>query len=150
MSLIKWILETSSQNAINAQKRTLIVNVFSAKVLIEDSIFTSPTGEVTTILRGHPSHAKVKPLAGRAKTIPSFFSYFKPWVLVRPWKSNPRLSALQSTLFIHSEWYFFVPRQSGGTRSLEREKSFQPRRISSSWPHRRHETSCGLLCGHRD
>ena len=49
MSLLKWILETSSQNAINAQKRTLIVNVFSAKVLIEDTIFTSPTGEVTAI-----------------------------------------------------------------------------------------------------
>ena len=31
---------------------------------------------MTAILRGHPSHAKVKPLAGRAKTIPSFLSYF--------------------------------------------------------------------------
>ena len=35
------------------------VNVFSTKVLIGDTIFTSPTGDGTTILRGHPSHAKV-------------------------------------------------------------------------------------------
>ena len=33
----------------------LSVNVFSAKVLIGDTIFTSPTGEETAILRGHPS-----------------------------------------------------------------------------------------------
>ena len=59
MSLIKWILETLSQNAINAPKCILIVNVFKAKVLIEDTILTSPTGEVAAFLRGHPSHVKV-------------------------------------------------------------------------------------------
>jgi len=37
----------------------LCVNVFITKVLIEDTIFTSPTGDGTAILRGHPSHAKV-------------------------------------------------------------------------------------------
>ena len=37
----------------------LSVNVFSTKVLIVDTIFTSPTGDGTAILRGHPSHAKV-------------------------------------------------------------------------------------------
>ena len=37
----------------------LSVNVFSTKVLIGDTIFTSPTGDGTAILRGHPSHAKV-------------------------------------------------------------------------------------------
>ena len=37
----------------------LSVNVFSMKVLIGDTIFTSPTGDGTTILRGHSSHAKV-------------------------------------------------------------------------------------------
>ena len=37
----------------------LSVNVFSTKVLIGDTIFTSPTGDRTVILRGHPSHAKV-------------------------------------------------------------------------------------------
>ena len=35
------------------------VNLFSAKVLIGDTIFTSPTGDRTVILRGHPSHANV-------------------------------------------------------------------------------------------
>ena len=34
-------------------------NVFSTKVLIVDTIFTSPNGDGTAILRGHPSHAKV-------------------------------------------------------------------------------------------
>ena len=37
----------------------LSVNVFSTKVLIVDTIFTSPTRDGTVILRGHPSHAKV-------------------------------------------------------------------------------------------
>ena len=32
------------------------------KVLIVDTIFTSPTGDGTAILRDHPSHAKVQPL----------------------------------------------------------------------------------------
>ena len=35
------------------------VNVLSKKVLLEDTILTSPTGDGTAILRGHPSHAKV-------------------------------------------------------------------------------------------
>ena len=48
----------------------LSANVFTTKVLIVDTIFTSPTGDGTAILRGHPSHAKVQRL-------PSFFSYFK-------------------------------------------------------------------------
>ena len=32
--------------------------VFSAKVLIEDTVFASSTGEGTLLLRGHPSHVK--------------------------------------------------------------------------------------------
>ena len=40
----------------------LSVNVFSTKALIGDTTFTSPTGDVSAILRGHPSHAKVQPL----------------------------------------------------------------------------------------
>ena len=39
--------------------RYLSVNVFSTKVLIGDTIFTSRTENETAILRGHPSHAKV-------------------------------------------------------------------------------------------
>ena len=37
----------------------LSVKVFSMKLLIGDTIFTSPTGDGTTILRGYPSHVKV-------------------------------------------------------------------------------------------
>ena len=37
----------------------LSVNLFSTEVLFGDTILTSPTGDGTAILRGHPSHAKV-------------------------------------------------------------------------------------------
>ena len=37
----------------------LSVNVFSRKVLIGDTIFTSLSGDGTAILRGHLTHAKV-------------------------------------------------------------------------------------------
>ena len=45
----------------------LSFNVFSMKALFGDTIFTSPTGDGTAILRGHPSHAKVYPFAGQRK-----------------------------------------------------------------------------------
>ena len=69
----------------------LSVNVFSTKVLIGDTIFTSPNGDGTAILRGHSSHAKVQPPAGQR-----FSVLFRPWVLVRTRGSNPRPPALQS------------------------------------------------------
>ena len=54
----------------------LSVNVFSTKVPIGDTIFTSPTGDGTAILRGHPSHARrSRHLQGKA--VPLFLSYFK-------------------------------------------------------------------------
>ena len=37
----------------------LSFNVFSTKVLIEDTIFTSPNGDGTAILRGRPNHVNV-------------------------------------------------------------------------------------------
>ena len=43
----------------------LSVNAFSAKVVIEDAVFTSPTGDWTVIILGHPSHAKVQPFTGQ-------------------------------------------------------------------------------------
>ena len=43
------------------------VNVFSTKVQIGDTILTSPTGDGTAILRGHPSHAKNQPFAGQGQ-----------------------------------------------------------------------------------
>ena len=73
----------------------LSVNVFSAKVLIGDTILTSPNGDGTAILRGHPSHAKVSPLAVQRKYL-HFSVILRPWVMVRPRESNPRPPALQS------------------------------------------------------
>ena len=50
-----FVLQTSTKkNALH-----LSVNVFSTEELIGDTIFTSPAGDGTAILRGHPSHAKV-------------------------------------------------------------------------------------------
>ena len=57
--------------------------------------FTSPNGDGTAILRGHPSHAKVSPLAVQSKYL-HFSVILRPWVLVRPRESNPRPPALQS------------------------------------------------------
>ena len=52
--MIKLSTTTHTKNALY-----LSVNVFSMKVLIADTIFTSLTGDGTAILRSHPSHAKV-------------------------------------------------------------------------------------------
>ena len=50
---------------LKIQKNGLSINVFSTKILIEDTIFTSPTGDAIAILCGHPSHAKVHLFAGQ-------------------------------------------------------------------------------------
>ena len=96
----------NNRNAISRNKRNirekkknalyLSVNVFSTKVLIGDTILTSPTGDGTAILRGHPSHAKVQSPAGQRKYL-HFSVILRPWVLVRPRESNPRPPALQSS-----------------------------------------------------
>ena len=38
----------------------LSVNVFSTKILIGNTVFTSTTVDGTVTLRGHPSHAKLR------------------------------------------------------------------------------------------
>ena len=56
----------ANESLRSCQKNALYLNVkvfTSTKVLIDDTIFTSPTGEGTAILRGHPSHVNVSPLA---------------------------------------------------------------------------------------
>ena len=50
---------------LKIQKNGLSINVFSSKILIEDTIFTSPTGDGSAILCGHPSHTKVQLFAGQ-------------------------------------------------------------------------------------
>ena len=54
----------------------LSVNVFSRKVLTGDTI-TSLTGDTTPVLRVHPSHAKVYPLAGQTGQRQCFHSCSK-------------------------------------------------------------------------
>ena len=43
------------------KKNTLVLsfNVFSTKVVLEDTNFNCATGDGSAILRGHPDHAKV-------------------------------------------------------------------------------------------
>ena len=41
------------------KKKKLSVNVLSMEVLIEKTIFTTPTGDGTAILGSHLSHSKV-------------------------------------------------------------------------------------------
>ena len=72
---------------------SLSVNAFSTKVLIGDTIFTSPTGDETAILRGHPSHAKVQPFVEQRQYL-HFSVILRPWVLIRSRESNSRPPAL--------------------------------------------------------
>ena len=58
----------------------------SAKVVIEDAVFTSPTRDGTVIILGHPSHAKVQPFAGQRE-------YFHFWGIL---KSDP-VPGIEST-----------------------------------------------------
>ena len=53
------------KNGMKKKGLYLGANVFSTKLLIGDTILTSPTGDGTAILRGHPSHAKVQSFAGQ-------------------------------------------------------------------------------------
>ena len=71
----------------------LNVTVFSTTVIIfiVDTIFTSPTGDVTAMLCGHPSLAKVQLFAGQKQ-------YLHFSVILRPWESNPRPPTLQSSI----------------------------------------------------
>ena len=78
----------------------LSVNVFSTKVLIGDTILTSPIGDWTTILRGDLSHMKVWPFGGQRYSAFHFSVILRPWVLVQPWESNLWPPALQSSTLL--------------------------------------------------
>ena len=98
LSWMPWIKETIPHFTLKKKKKSTLFEcqVFSTEVLIGDTIFTSPTGDGTAILRGHPSHAKVYPFAGQREYL-HFSVSLRPWVLVRPRESNPRPPALQSS-----------------------------------------------------
>ena len=56
-----WLSVVRRGEGVKKNKNALYlsVNVFSTKVLIGDTLLTSPTGDETAILHGHPSQAKV-------------------------------------------------------------------------------------------
>ena len=84
------------QKTTTALKNALWVSMHLAqKCLLGTLLFMSATGDGTAILPGHPSHAKVYPLAGSRKY--SYFSVIlRPWELVWPRESNLQLPALLS------------------------------------------------------
>ena len=53
-----------------------VSSVLSMKILIRDTILTSPTGDRTAILRGYPSKPREGLAICNAKGVPSFLSYF--------------------------------------------------------------------------
>ena len=60
ISIFEWShLRILSIDSNKKKAPYLRVNVFSTNVLIGETIFTSPTGDGTSILRGRSSHAKV-------------------------------------------------------------------------------------------
>ena len=67
------------------RKKTLYmgVNVFSRKVLVGDTTFTSPTGDGITIFHGHLSL-----LFATQRQYLHFSVMLRPWVLVRTRESN--------------------------------------------------------------
>ena len=74
LEIVHWLANISSPE-------------FGTKVLTEDTIFTSLTGDKTTILGDHLSHMIVWPLAGqRAQCHLSII--FRLWVLMQPHGSN--------------------------------------------------------------
>ena len=72
--IVRWLANISSL-------------VFGTKVLTEDTIFTSLTGDKTTILGDHLSHMTVWPFAGQRAQC-HFPVIFRLWVLMQPQGSN--------------------------------------------------------------
>ena len=77
----------------------LSVNVFSTKVLIGTLYFTSPNGDGTAILRGHPSHAKVQPPPGQRKYL-HFSVIFKTLIIVPAAGIEPATSRSAAELIL--------------------------------------------------
>ena len=68
------VVRDKKENRKKRKALNLSVNVFSTKVIIGDTIFTS----TTAILRGHASEPrKGLAICSRSKVIPSFLSHFK-------------------------------------------------------------------------
>ena len=59
LKLFSGVIRGSPRLILKNNALSLSVIVFSTEVITGDTILTSPTGDGTTILRGHPSHAKV-------------------------------------------------------------------------------------------
>ena len=54
--------------------QSISINIFSTKVLIVDTVVTSPTEDGTTISRAHPS--RTKGLTAQGKPVPSVILRF--------------------------------------------------------------------------
>ena len=100
-----------------------------------DTIFTSPTGYRTTILRDHPSHAKVQPLAVQRDYLHFSVIFERPWVMVQPRESNPRPLTLQSCA-LPTELIPLVQSETQNckiSKYVHRNTSLQSWRVPAAW-----------------
>ena len=65
--LVTIVLACTTDEPKKKDALYLSVNVVTTKVLIGDTIFTSPNGDRTSILQDHLNHMKVYPLAGKSQ-----------------------------------------------------------------------------------
>ena len=70
--------------------------MFTTKVLIGDTIFTSPNGYRTAILHDHLNHVKVSQFAGKSQYLHSSI-ILRPRVLIQATEKKPQTPALQSS-----------------------------------------------------
>ena len=66
LKLFSGVIRGSPRLILKNNALSLSVIVFSTEVITGDTILTSPTGDGTAILLGHPSHAKIYPFAGQS------------------------------------------------------------------------------------
>ena len=94
----------------------LSLNVFSTKILIGDTVFTFTIVDGTVILRGHPSHAKLRSSRLQCKgTTFISYSYIKTlgyWSGPGNWTATSRFSVKRSTDWAYPTEQILLCRQA--------------------------------------
>ena len=109
----------------------LTVNVFIKKVLIVGTIFTSPTGYRTAILRGHPSHAKVQPLGVQRDYL--HFSVMSNSPVPRIEPATSRSAIMRSTDWANPACSVWDSKQCKISKYVHRNTPLQHWRVPAAW-----------------
>ena len=118
---------------------TSSVNVFRTKALTGDSIFTSPTGEGTAILRGHPSESEtciwLPTLAVFAlwRTIPSMSSNVSPHSIPAWGNTNILRRFLEKAFFFCNFLYMSLSSEVSGMQKTTDKDQFWWEGGSRQW-----------------